>query len=196
MASTIRLNDTDIDIAKRAAQINNRSTAGQIAHWMTIGRIIEQSPSYDHDRVETALKAEIDFDDLSADEQTIALERFHNSMRSLSENDEAAFLAEIEAVERPTSLGVFGVEVMDDFAAAMRDKFNHDELSEMSWIRDIQGLGFMNRQGERGFTLLMLAVLSDRLTAVEKLISSGADIFIPRIAKALMWSMRKPSLTR
>lgn len=179
MASTIRLNDTDIDIAKRAAQINNRSTAGQIAHWMTIGRIIEQSPSYDHDRVETALKAEIDFDDLSADEQTIALERFHNSMRSLSENDEAAFLAEIEAVETPTSLGVFGVQVMDDFAAAMRDKFNHDEISEMSWIKDIKGLGLINRQGERGFTLLMLAVLCDRLTAAEKLISSGANILIP-----------------
>ena len=178
MASTIRLNDTDIEIAKRAAQINNRSTAGQIAHWMTIGRIIEQSPSYDHDRVESALKAELDYDDLSADEQDVVLEQFHNSMRSLSETDEAAFLAEIEAVETPTSLGVFGIKVMDDFAEALRDKFNHDEISEMSWIKDIKGLGFINRQGERGFTLLMLAVLCDRLTAAEKLIASGADIFI------------------
>jgi len=178
MASTIRLNDTDIDIAKRAAQINNRSTAGQIAHWMTIGRIIEQSPSYDHDRVESALKAELEFDDLSADEQTIALERFHNSMRSLNESDEAAFLAEIDAVETPTSLGVFGVQVMDDFAAAMQDKFFHDELSQMSWINEIKKQGLINRQGERGFTLLMLAALSDRALAVQKLISAGADITV------------------
>jgi len=179
MASTIRLNDDDIALAKQAAQINNRSTAGQIAHWMTIGRIIEQSPSYSHERVKSALSAELAYDDLSAEEQDVFLEQFHENMRNLSAADEAAFLEGIDEPVEPTRLGLFDDENMNALSEAMQNKDHHDALTDEARIKSISEAGMINVQGERGFTLLMWSVLCERPLVARTLIEAGASLSVP-----------------
>ena len=159
MASTVRLSDADIAIAKEAAELNNRSTAAQISHWMKIGRIIESSPSYDAGKVEAAMRAEIAYDDLSAEEQDVFLEKFHDQMREFSAEDEAAFLAEISARQDDDPGGIFSHDLLNKLAEAIQDPKSEDGIAVNTLAQEIIDGGLINKQGEQGFTLLMLSLI-------------------------------------
>ena len=89
--SAVKLPTDVVEDAKRAADIHSRSKAGQILHWVRIGRAIERSPRYDQSRVEAALRADIAYDDLSGDEQRVYLDRHSELMSEPSEAEIAAF---------------------------------------------------------------------------------------------------------
>ncbi|MEL7030599.1 MAG: hypothetical protein AAGL49_15645, partial [Pseudomonadota bacterium] len=58
-------------IIREEAAVQNRSIAGQIAHWVRIGREIERSSSFDYAKVRAALSAELSPDDLTPEEQIV-----------------------------------------------------------------------------------------------------------------------------
>jgi len=88
---TIRIEESIFKIVQAAATIHSRSVSGQLAHWVNIGRVLEQSPSLDMERVEAALRAEIAVDDLTDEEAAIFDERFYQTMREPTEAIKQSF---------------------------------------------------------------------------------------------------------
>jgi len=88
---TIRVEESIFKTVQAASVLNSRSVSGQLAHWVNIGRIIEQSPTFDMTRVEAALKAEIEVESLSPEELEVFHERFFISMGDVTEESEAFY---------------------------------------------------------------------------------------------------------
>lgn len=55
MAQSIKLADDLMDEARIASEIHSRSLSGQIAHWARIGKAIERSNAFSHDRIDAVL---------------------------------------------------------------------------------------------------------------------------------------------
>lgn len=81
---TVRIEEELYETVSTTAILYSRSVAGQLAHWANIGRVIEKSPSFDIERVEAALKAEIPLDDLTDEENEIYMDRFYAMMDETS----------------------------------------------------------------------------------------------------------------
>lgn len=75
MAQSVKLSDGEMRIIRREAELQSRSIAGQITHWVRIGRTIERSPNFDYRRVRAALAAELSPDALTLEEQTVWLDQ-------------------------------------------------------------------------------------------------------------------------
>jgi hypothetical protein len=108
MAQSVKLSDEVMAHVRRASRLNSRSVAGQITHWMNIGRAIEQSPAFDHARVTATLEAALSPDDLSAEEQEVWFAAFAEQMADPTE-------AEVDAFARRRHLGL-GVGLSDSGA--------------------------------------------------------------------------------
>lgn len=80
MAQSVKLADDVMAAARREADLHSRSVAGQITHWLRIGRAIEQSGAYDHARVTAALEGRIDPRDLREEERAAWLDAFTETM--------------------------------------------------------------------------------------------------------------------
>ena len=68
MAQSVKLSDEVMALVRREAELHSRSVAGQITHWLKLGRAIEQSGSYDHARVTAALEGRLDTTQLREEE--------------------------------------------------------------------------------------------------------------------------------
>lgn len=75
MAQSVKLSDDEMRIIRREAELQSRSIAGQITHWVRIGRTIERSPNFDYRRVRIALAAALSPDALTLEEQIVWLDR-------------------------------------------------------------------------------------------------------------------------
>lgn len=80
MAQSVKLADDVMAAVRREADLHSRSVAGQITHWLRIGRAIEQSGAYDHARVTAALEGRIDPRDLREEEGAAWLDAFTEKM--------------------------------------------------------------------------------------------------------------------
>lgn len=78
--TAVKLPTPIVEHARAAAKLHSRSISGQVEHWVRIGRAIEQSKSYDLERIEAALRAEFPYDDLNADEAAIYRDRFTDAL--------------------------------------------------------------------------------------------------------------------
>ena len=48
MAQSVKLSDDVMALVRRESELQSRSVAGQITHWLRIGRAIEKSGNFDH----------------------------------------------------------------------------------------------------------------------------------------------------
>lgn len=71
MAQSIKISDADMEILRQEAERASRSIAGQVAHWMRIGRSIERAPEFSHARIRQALDGARSPDALSGAEQIV-----------------------------------------------------------------------------------------------------------------------------
>jgi hypothetical protein len=92
MAQSVKLSDDVMSLVRSEADLQSRSVAGQIAHWVKLGRAVERSPSYDHEKVLAALRGEIPTTELTPEEDAAWLQAFSEKMGEGSE-EEAAFYA-------------------------------------------------------------------------------------------------------
>jgi len=92
MAQSIKLGDDIMKIVRRESELQSRSIAGQIAHWVRIGRAIEKSGNFDHARITAALAGEMETTDLTDEEKDVWLDSFVEQMGQPSP-DETAFFA-------------------------------------------------------------------------------------------------------
>jgi hypothetical protein len=92
MGQSVKLSDDVMEAVRRESGVQSRSVAGQITHWLKIGRAIEQSPNFDYARVKEALVAAHSPDTLNGEEQEIWAAEFADLMTEPSAQ-EADFFA-------------------------------------------------------------------------------------------------------
>ncbi len=101
MAQSVKLSDDVMALVRRESARQSRSVAGQITHWLRIGRAIEQSGHFDYRKVAAALDASLSPDQLSAEEHEVWLAAFAEKMAEPGETARAFF-----ARRRQLGLGV------------------------------------------------------------------------------------------
>ncbi len=74
MAQSIKISDQDMEIIRAEAELSSRSIAGQVTHWMKIGRAIERAPEFTYEHVRQALAAEKSPDALTGEEQAVYID--------------------------------------------------------------------------------------------------------------------------
>jgi len=118
MAQSVKLADDIMALVRREAELHSRSVAGQITHWLRIGRAIEHSGAYDHSRITAALEGRIDTTQLREDEEAPWLDAFTEKMGRPSEVEEA-FYAQRRSLGRGVGLDAGGnlIYARDDAAA-------------------------------------------------------------------------------
>lgn len=118
MAQSVKLADDIMALVRREADLHSRSVAGQITHWLKIGRAIEHSGRFDHARLTAALEGRLDTTELSEDEEAAWLDAFTEKMGQSSEA-EISFFARRRALGWGVGLDAGGnlVHARDDTAA-------------------------------------------------------------------------------
>ncbi|MGX1099324.1 TA system antitoxin ParD family protein [Amorphus sp. MBR-141] len=91
MAQSIKLSDEVMAVVRREAELQSRSIAGQITHWIKVGRTVETSGDFDYRRIEAALAARLAPDDLGADEQDVWFDAFADALTTPGDREEAFF---------------------------------------------------------------------------------------------------------
>lgn len=91
--NTVRIDEHELAHAREAISVTKRSLSAQVTYWMNIGRIIESSPSFSLKRIEEALRAEINLDELSSEEREFFEARFDAYMTNGFSNDPAVISA-------------------------------------------------------------------------------------------------------
>ena len=74
MAQSIKISDEEMEVVRREAKLASRSIAGQITHWMRIGRSIERSPQFTYTHIREALEGRRSPDSLTGEEQEVYVE--------------------------------------------------------------------------------------------------------------------------
>ena len=80
MAQSVKLSEKIMAFVRRESALQSRSVAGQITHWINIGRAVENSGAFDHQRINDVLQANLSPDDLTADEQDVWFSQFAANM--------------------------------------------------------------------------------------------------------------------
>lgn len=101
MAQSVKLSDEIMALVRRESGLQSRSVAGQITHWLRIGRAIEKSGRFDSARIAAALQASLAPEDLTEEEHAVWLTAFGEAMAEPGETSEAFF-----AKRRQLGLGV------------------------------------------------------------------------------------------
>jgi hypothetical protein len=91
MAQSVKLADDVMATVRREAELHSRSVAGQITHWLRLGRAIEQSGAYEHARVTAALEGHLDTVELRDEEAAAWLDAFTEKMSAPSAAEQAFF---------------------------------------------------------------------------------------------------------
>lgn len=93
MAQSVKISDEMMRLVRRESELQSRSIAGQITHWMRIGRAIERSGSFDYARITAALAGEIETTALTDEEKDVWLDGFTEEMTQVSP-EESSFYAQ------------------------------------------------------------------------------------------------------
>ncbi len=93
MGQSVKLADDVMELVRQESGLQSRSVAGQITHWLKIGRAIEQSSAFDYARIRAALNSAVSPDDLTGEEQEVWAADFAEQMAQPVETERAALNA-------------------------------------------------------------------------------------------------------
>jgi hypothetical protein len=71
MARSIKIPEEEMELLQREAKLASRSIAGQVTHWLRIGRSIERAPDFNYAHIREALQACRSPDALTSQEQAV-----------------------------------------------------------------------------------------------------------------------------
>lgn len=91
MAQSVKLADEIMALVRREAELRSRSVAGQITHWLRLGRAIEHSSAFDYSRITAALEGMLDTTELGEEEEVAWLDAFTTRMAEPSSLERAHF---------------------------------------------------------------------------------------------------------
>ena len=93
--------DGQHDLARGEGRVMGRSIAGQVEHWARLGRAVERAPGFAYERIHAALAAAGSIDDLTPDEQGVALAALEDYLEHLPRNRDASFFTKLRAAAFP-----------------------------------------------------------------------------------------------
>ena len=91
MAQSVKLADDVMSVVRRESGLQSRSVAGQITHWINIGRAIEKSDAFNYQHISAALAGELSPDALSAEEQEVWFAQFADDVSAPTAQEEVFF---------------------------------------------------------------------------------------------------------
>lgn len=91
MAQSVKLSDDVMSVVRRESGLQSRSVAGQITHWINIGRAIEHSSTFDYQHINAALAGQLSPDNLSAQEQEVWFAQFTDDVVDPAPQEQAYF---------------------------------------------------------------------------------------------------------
>ena len=91
MAQSVKLNDEIMALVRRESELQSRSIAGQVTHWLRIGRAVEQSANFDHARLRSVLEGRASTAILGREEKDIWLDTFAERVSRPGKEAEAFF---------------------------------------------------------------------------------------------------------
>lgn len=91
MARSIKLADEIMDEAEIASTLHGRSLAGQITHWVKIGKAIEKSRAFSHERISAVLAGKAPTTTLGEEEYAVWADSFEKLVTSPTPQSEAFF---------------------------------------------------------------------------------------------------------
>ncbi len=91
MAQSVKLTDEIMAYVRRDAARQSRSVAGQVTHYIRIARVIEKSKTFDYQRIDQALDAELSPDDLTSEEQEVWFDQFATQMTKPGQQEKAFY---------------------------------------------------------------------------------------------------------
>ncbi|MFN3538118.1 MAG: TA system antitoxin ParD family protein [Brevundimonas sp.] len=115
MAQSVKLADEVMTAVRREAELHSRSVAGQITHWLRLGKAIEQSGAYDHARVTATLEGRLDPAELRGEESIAWLDAFTDKMSTPSQTEQ-----DFHAKRQKLGRGV-GLDAAGNLVHAERD---------------------------------------------------------------------------
>jgi hypothetical protein len=74
-STAVKISSDLVASARQESAVWSRSMTQQIEYWARLGRALERSPSVSMSRVQGALQAQLEFDELNADERALVLGR-------------------------------------------------------------------------------------------------------------------------
>jgi len=116
MAQSVKLSDDVMSVVRRESGLQSRSVAGQITHWINIGRAIEKSSSFNYQHITAALTSDLSPDGLSAEEQEVWFAQFAEDVTEPTCQEEA-FFAERRQLGRGVGLNDKGDLTYQEAAA-------------------------------------------------------------------------------
>jgi hypothetical protein len=87
----VKLGNDIMALVRHEADLHSRSVAGQITHWLRIGRAIEHSGAFDYARITAALEGKLDTTELGEEEEAAWLDAFTARMAEPSVEERAHF---------------------------------------------------------------------------------------------------------
>ena len=116
MAQSVKLSDDVMALVRRESELQSRSVAGQITHWLRIGRAIEKSGNFNSNRISEVLAGARETRDLTGEEKDVWLDSFTEAMAEPDAGEEAFF-----ARRRALGLGV-GLDAGGNLVRAAKQK--------------------------------------------------------------------------
>lgn len=118
MAHYVKLADEIIAEIRRESKLQGRSVAGQLAHWVRIGRTMEKSKAVDYKRICDALEGTLSPDALAPVERDVWFDQFTAKMIEPDEQ-EKAFYAQRQKLGRGLGMSrsgqlVYATNVADE----------------------------------------------------------------------------------
>jgi hypothetical protein len=101
MAQSIKISDEEMELLRREARLASRSIAGQVTHWLRIGRSIERAPDFNYAHIREALHAGRSPDALTSEEQAVYVDELMDIAAA-----ETPEQSEFYASRRKAGLGV------------------------------------------------------------------------------------------
>jgi hypothetical protein len=91
MAQSVKLSDDIMAYVRKESARQSRSVAGQITHFIRIARVIEKSGTFDYQRIDQVLAAELSPDELTSEEQAVWFDQFATQMTRPSQQEKAFY---------------------------------------------------------------------------------------------------------
>lgn len=88
---SIRVSDQEMLLLKGEAEAQSRSVAGQVQHWLRLGRTIETSSRFNYKHIKEALTAKRSPDDLTPEEEEVYFDEYMDSLWVTTPEQEAYF---------------------------------------------------------------------------------------------------------
>ncbi|MCP1199873.1 ParD-like family protein [Notoacmeibacter sp. MSK16QG-6] len=91
MAQSVKLPEETMAFVRAESARQSRSLAGQIAHWVRIGRAIERSGNFDYLRIAAALDASLPAEDLSDEEHDVWADTLMSELAAPTDEERSFF---------------------------------------------------------------------------------------------------------